>query len=926
MMRCLLLLHLLLLLLPAAAGQQMRPSARLDALAYLVQVPSAPVAPAGLEASDGTYTDRVLVTWSAPAWAETYTLYRATVNDFGAATALAAGLTATSYQDTSVVDLQVYYYWVRAANSLGSSPVSAAASGYADASSGYSPSLVVYVDPAYSGVESGTQAQPYNTLQEARDAIRASTGRTVDGTSTLPGGWDGARVVLADGTYELSSGPLVLDERDSGTAAAPVLWEAAPGATPVFAGSVALPSSGWSRVTSTSDPWAFGKLPVGAVNGGSSSVWRFDCGGLGIDTGAFNGELWAGRDMLALVVGGKLRLMSRWPSASGTVSDLWAGAETEVGGWTTFGTVAESDYHDAGYQNGFDWDGTSSDPRASWIRPADSTPTWWSGIEEQNIFLYGFLGSEWQVMFNNVVGASGGRLYFSRRSWEPIANSNSSSRKVCLINAMQALQPGTYVWCYDTRVIYYWPTAEEGDVAPASARATVGDSILVLGVRGSPAEAAHHVHFRGVAFSGARAWQVQGYDNVGLAFVDCHFGETGGGVWRLEDQSGLRISGGTTLRAGAYVGNVQGGDVETLTQADIVIEDHVAEEIGFYARGTYPSALSVTRWGTDVPSSWVEDYSCGVTVSRVTLRKVRGAGIGYDGPYNTVEDSLFEWMPMILGDAGALGSQFSYLNRHTKLVRNTFRHIRRHPRNGISKGALYAVYCDTQAGVEISDNYFEDCEQAINLASGYGVLVARNKFVGCGNGHYRAPVVFGSRATYTGPDQPRGVVSAALDAIDLDNAAWTNDPVPAFAPTTAQLKLMRTGGSDYWTILYHRDVQFVDNMNVDADHLAVIPDAYAGSSREAYVGGFLLGVDETDSNYPRGDYGTPAAGGGSVPLRSVARIELEPWYNWGAWYSSGRFVQHNGLRWRCIQSHSSVHEPGAPGSESYWVVDPYEEL
>lgn len=68
---------------------------------------------------------------------------------------------------------------------------------------------------------------PLASLAGARDAIRKLKGQ---GPLAEP-----VRVVVADGTYPLNE-PLVLGPEDSGTAMAPIVYEAAEGARPVFSG------------------------------------------------------------------------------------------------------------------------------------------------------------------------------------------------------------------------------------------------------------------------------------------------------------------------------------------------------------------------------------------------------------------------------------------------------------------------------------------------------------------------------------------------------------------------------------------------------------------------------------------------------------------------------------------------------------------
>jgi hypothetical protein len=77
---------------------------------------------------------------------------------------------------------------------------------------------------------------PLASLPAARDKVRA-----LPKTRTI-------RVFLANGTYTLRE-PLVFTPEDSGTAGAPISYEAAPGATPVISGGQAL--SNWKTVRST---------------------------------------------------------------------------------------------------------------------------------------------------------------------------------------------------------------------------------------------------------------------------------------------------------------------------------------------------------------------------------------------------------------------------------------------------------------------------------------------------------------------------------------------------------------------------------------------------------------------------------------------------------------------------------------------------
>ena len=79
------------------------------------------LAPPSVSASDGTYADRVAVTWNAPIGATDYYIYRGISSDDHSTS---VHLGAVGYNDYAATPGTLYYYWVRACNANGCSTLS----------------------------------------------------------------------------------------------------------------------------------------------------------------------------------------------------------------------------------------------------------------------------------------------------------------------------------------------------------------------------------------------------------------------------------------------------------------------------------------------------------------------------------------------------------------------------------------------------------------------------------------------------------------------------------------------------------------------------------------------------------------------------------------------------------------------------------
>lgn len=87
--------------------------------------PEVPAVPTNLQASDGTYTDYIQVTWNPVFGGSSYLIYRDAQDNL-----VHTALGIYSWNDTEITDLDEHTYWVRASNTAGTSDYSEPDTGY----------------------------------------------------------------------------------------------------------------------------------------------------------------------------------------------------------------------------------------------------------------------------------------------------------------------------------------------------------------------------------------------------------------------------------------------------------------------------------------------------------------------------------------------------------------------------------------------------------------------------------------------------------------------------------------------------------------------------------------------------------------------------------------------------------------------------
>ncbi|MCX7599995.1 MAG: right-handed parallel beta-helix repeat-containing protein, partial [Armatimonadetes bacterium] len=310
--------------------------------------------------------------------------------------------------------------------------------------------FTLYVAPNGRDGWSGMLAQPkpdgsdgpLASLAGAQDALRRLRAASAD-AAVKP-----VRVIIADGVYRLSE-PFVLEPRDSGTAEAPVVYEAAPGARPIFSGGAAI--TGWKK-----GPGELWQVTLPEV---ASGEWYFN-------------QLW---------VNGQRRVRARTPNEGYfTIVRKGPPAVDPV-------TGAE----------------TPQDRTAFVYQPGDIKP--WPDIEDANVVVF----HSWEVSRLRIARLDEGNhlVHFTGPAWWPF-ESWGPGQRYYVENVREALDaPGE--WYLDRRsgVLSYYPMAGEDMtkaevIAPRLRRLVElrGDPFLGLWVE--------HVTFRGLSFCHAD-WELE---------------------------------------------------------------------------------------------------------------------------------------------------------------------------------------------------------------------------------------------------------------------------------------------------------------------------------------------------------------------------------------------------------------------------------
>ena len=456
----------------------------------------------------------------------------------------------------------------------------------------------LFVAPDGSDSNPGTRAAPFATPAAARDALRARRA-----AGAVPGP---AIVNLRGGTYRITE-TLLLEEEDSGTGEAPVVWQAEPGTGEVrFVGGVRL--SEWRQVA---DRGMLDRLRPEA----RAHVLQTDLRAAGAADLGMPAPVGAPR--AELICNARYMPLARYPTRD------WLKVSAIPEGGTLVETQRDSHYGRFAYD--------------------DDRPAGWA--DTGDLWVHGYWVHDWRDEYHRVE-----ELDLEKREIRPQKPYHQygyrKGQRFYFLNVLEELdEPGEWYLDRGSGILYFWPPA---DLAGAEIFfPQLAEPMLVM-------QETRHVLVRRITFEAAwdKAVVIEsGSDNEIAGCTIRNFGAAIAVVIR-GTRNGIRSSDLYEV-AGAGI-ELGGGDRTNLTPGRNWAVNNDIHRTGRVYR-TYHGAFRLNGVGNRIAHCWIHDLP--------------HQGIGYKGNDHVIEYCEFERIALETGDVGAtytgadwtfMGHEFRY--------------------------------------------------------------------------------------------------------------------------------------------------------------------------------------------------------------------------------------------------------------------------
>ncbi len=527
------------------------------------------------------------------------------------------------------------------------------------------PGCLLHVAPNGDDAAAGTESAPLATLAGARNAIRKLR---ADGGGVLPAG--GVQVVVHGGTYSTSD-TLTLTAEDSGTAAAPIVYQAAAGEMPILAGGVRIDS--WR---SLADAGIKEKLAP-AVR---EHVREVDLAALGVRD---FGDATALRGAPELFVDGTAQTLARWPNDGFVATGEILGTDT----FTVWGSIQGC--RDGKFNYGED-------------RPS----TW---LDEPDVRLYGYWFWDWYEEFQKVAAIDAGSRTFTLD--KPFSQYGyRKGQRYRAVNVLRELDRAGE-WYLDRRsgMLYWLPPAGDGWTQSVATVSVMVRPFVRL-------ENVEHVILAGLVIEDGRGDGIHVHGGASCVVAGCTLRRLGGDAVVVQGGQRHTVFGCTMHTLGCGGARIAGGDRKTLLAGGHVIENCSVADIARLKR-TYAPAVHLDGVGNRIAHNRFE--------------RIPSSALRIEGNDHLIELNAIQHVVQESDDQGGLDMFGNPLYRGVVIRWNRWSDIT----GGTHCGAAGVRLDDMISGVTVHGNLFERCGAVqfggVQIHGGKENAVDNNLFVDC---------------------------------------------------------------------------------------------------------------------------------------------------------------------------------------------------
>ena len=542
------------------------------------------------------------------------------------------------------------------------------------------PALTLYVAPNGNDNNSGTEQNPFASLEAAQDAIRQFKIQ-----EELPLG--GIEVVVRAGLY-FRDRPFVLTEEDSGTETSPIIYRSAPNETPRLVGGICV--SGFKPVT---DQEVLKRIPCEA-HGNVMQVNLKEAGILNYGNVRYvrsqekEDDPPAGLELFF----NKLPMqMARYPNEGwervhdlvGTGHPVFRGVPAEQEGRFIYNGIRLGNWaaeHDI------------------WLCGYWATPFWAENIKIASI----------DTVKKIIQTAPTGK----EQNWKFVSFGFCQNWPFFVYNALCELDaPGEWYLDREQGVLYFWPPtpAETGEAL-----------VSILSRPLIEMKEASHVVFQGFILEASRGFGVNITGGTDCMIAGCIIRNVGRWAIKINGGQKHQVVGCDITETGDGGIDLGGGDRRSLKPADHLIENNHIWRYGRYAR-TYRCAVKFRK------------ESVGIRVAHNLIHDAPTLGMmiyGNDNvlEYNEIHDVLYE-----ASEGGTIYMGQDWSMRGNVARYNYIHHISKEESPHKTHGSRAFHVDDYFSGFFIFGNVFFRIADspAIYIGGGRDNVVENNIFVDC---------------------------------------------------------------------------------------------------------------------------------------------------------------------------------------------------